>query len=281
MRNAMQLKALFKKIAKDKNISAQLVMQNYILERLLERISLSDYKSKFILKGGMLIAAMVGLDSRTTMDMDATIKSYPLTEESLKKAFDSIIKINANDDIEFEITKINLIREDSDYGGLRVALNAKYEELNVPLKVDVTTGDKITPREVIYKFDLLFEQRQIEIYAYNLETVLAEKVETIISRGNANTRPRDFYDVFILTKLQARNISNSLFSEALQATIKNRDSEQSLRDFEKILDDISNDSMMNERWINYQREFNYARKISFSEVIRSIKYLVRDSKIIA
>lgn len=274
----MQLKALVKNIAKEKNISAQLVLQNYILERLLERISLSEYQKKFILKGGMLIAAMVGLDSRATMDMDATIKRYPLNEKSIRKAFDSIILIDAHDDITFEIVSIKEIREDTDYGGLRVSLNAKFEDLNVPLKVDVTVGDIITPKEIIYKFDLLFEPRQIEVYAYNLETVLAEKVETIISRSTANTRPRDFYDVYILTKFQSTNISTPIFAAALHGTAQKRNSVQSLSSSEKILHDISNDRTMNERWRHYQKEFNYASDIEFTDVLNSIKELIETIK---
>lgn len=278
MRNSMQLKALVKKIAKEKNVSAQLVLQNYILERLLERISLSEYKTRFILKGGMLIAAMVGIDSRTTMDMDATIKGYPLNRDSLRKAFESIISINADDNISFSILRIDEIREDDDYTGLRVSLNAVYDKLSVPLKVDVTSGDKITPHEIVYRFELLFEQRFIEIYAYNLETVLAEKIETIVSRSTANTRPRDFYDVYILSQLQAKNIDITILADALKETTEKRGSRDILESADKIINAISNDNTMQERWAKYQKEFNYARDISFEDTLVSIKKILEGAR---
>ena len=202
MKNAMQLKAVIKNMAKSKHISAQLVMQNFMLERLLERISVSNYKQNFILKGGFLIAAMVGLDTRATMDMDATIKGWAVNEESVKKMFMDICNIELKDDVMFEFKKIGEIREGDEYTGYRVSLVANYPPMAVPLKLDITTGDKITPKEIEYKFKLLLEEREISVLAYNLETIMAEKLETIISRGDQNTRPRDFYDVYILSKLQ-------------------------------------------------------------------------------
>ena len=177
-------------------------MQNYMLERLLERISLSEYKPNFILKGGFLISAIVGLDTRATMDLDTTIKGYDLTIENLKQIFESICSINVDDDVTFEIYNVSEIREGDEYPGYRVHLKALYAPLAVPLTVDVTTGDKITPREIEYTFKLLFDDKTISIMAYNLETVLAEKLETVISRGQANTRPRDFYDIHILYSLR-------------------------------------------------------------------------------
>ena len=177
MKNAMQLKAIMKNIAKEKNISAQLIMQNYMLERLLERISLSRYQSHFVLKGGFLIAAMVGLDSRATMDMDATIKGIPVTEETVKQMFLEICKIGINDEIIFSFQKIENIREGDEYTGYRVSIIGSYPPMAVPLKLDITTGDKITPKEITYEFKLLLEDRKIKILAYNLETVMAEKLE--------------------------------------------------------------------------------------------------------
>jgi len=188
----MQLKAFIKNKAIEKNITAQLVMQNYVLERLLERISLSPYKQNFILKGGLLISAIVGLDTRATMDMDTTIKGFELTHEALRKIFTEICNISVDDDVEFELLGTADIREADDYPGIRVNMKANYSPISVALTVDVTTGDKITPREIEYKYSLMFDERTINILAYNLETVLAEKLETVVSRGIANTRPRDF-----------------------------------------------------------------------------------------
>ena len=211
MKNAMQLKAIIKKMAKDKKISAQLVLQNYMLERLLERVSLSRFRDHFILKGGFLIAAMVGLDTRATMDMDATIKGYPVDEKTIRAMFEEICTIEIPDDITFTFRSIGEIREGDEYTGYRVALTADFPPMAVPLKLDITTGDKITPKEIEYSFKLLMEDRSISILAYNLETILAEKLETVVSRGDQNTRPRDYYDIYVLLKLRSQDITRSGF----------------------------------------------------------------------
>lgn len=213
MKNAMQLKAKIKNIAKEKNISAQLVMQNFMMERLLERISLSSYQNHFILKGGFLIASMVGLDTRATRDMDATIKGLPVSEQTVKNMFLEICKIELQDDVTFNFLSIGEIREGDEYGGFRVALSANFSPMAVPLKLDITTGDKITPSEITYDYKLLIDDRSIKILAYNLETVLAEKLETIISRSDQNTRPRDFYDVYVLKNLQNHNLDFEILKE--------------------------------------------------------------------
>ena len=178
MKNAMQLKAIINNIAKEKSISAQLVMQNYMLERLLERVSVSKYQDSFSLKGGFLIAAMVGLDTRATMDMDATIKGMPVTEDTVKEMFIEICAIPLHDDVTFNFISIGDIRENDEYAGHRVSLSANYSPMEVPLKLDITTGDKITPKEISYEFKLLLEDRSIRVLACNLETVLAEKLES-------------------------------------------------------------------------------------------------------
>lgn len=266
MKNAMQLKAVIKNISKDKHISAQLVMQNFMLERLLERISVSKYHRNFILKGGFLIAAMVGLDTRATMDMDATIKGWPVNEESIKKMFLDICKIDLQDDITFEFKKIGEIREGDEYTGYRVSLSANYPPMAVPLKLDITTGDKITPREIEYRFKLLLEEREISVLAYNLETIMAEKLETVISRGDQNTRPRDYYDVYILAKLQYKNIETEYLKAALDVTSKKRGSSEILKDYKNIIDAVRNSNVMIKQWKTYQKDFEYATDISFDEV---------------
>ena len=235
MKNAMQLKAVIKNLAKEKNISAALVLQNYMLERFLERVSLSKYRDNYIIKGGFLIASMVGLDSRATMDMDATIKGYPVNEETIRKMVEEIIAIPVPDDITFRFKSIGEIREGDEYTGYRVALSADYEKMAVPLKLDITTGDKITPREVEYRYKLMMEDRNISVMAYNLSTVLAEKLETIVSRGDQNTRPRDYYDVFILTKLQADNIDMQSLGAALTATVEKRGSAELMKQYREIM----------------------------------------------
>ena len=274
MKNAMQLKAIIKNMAKEKNISAQIVMQNYMLERLLERISMSKYYPHFILKGGFLIAAMVGLDTRATMDMDATIKGIPLTKETLTEMFEEICKINVGDDVEFSFERIGEIREDDEYSGYRITLSASYPPMAVPLKLDITTGDKITPKENIYEFRLLLEERSIRVLAYNLETVLAEKLETVISRGDQNTRARDFYDIYILQRLQGKNIENMALKAALSATADKRNSSEIMERYGEIITATENSNEMQKRWADYQKDFDYAEGITFEDVCGAIRDLL-------
>ena len=270
MKNATQLKAIIKNIAKEKSISAQLVLQNFMMERLLERISVSSYRDHFILKGGFLIAAMVGLDTRATMDMDTTIKGIPLSEQTLKNMFFEICKIELQDDVSFSFLGINEIREGDEYGGYRVALSANFPPMAVPLKLDITTGDKITPREISYDYQLMLEDRSIRVLAYNIETVLAEKLETIISRSDQNTRPRDFYDVYVLQKLQSQNIKMDLLKEAIVATSEKRSTQHIILNYKDIISIIRESSVMRQRWESYQRDFDYAKDIQFEEVCDAV-----------
>ena len=270
MKNAMQLKAVVKNIAKEKKISAQLVLQNYMLERFLERVSVSEYRNNFIIKGGFLIASMVGLNSRATMDMDATIKRYPVSEETIQKMLEEIIKINLEDEITFTFKSIGEIREGDEYTGYRIALSANYPPMAVPLKLDITTGDKITPREVEYEYKLMLEDRSICVLAYNMATILAEKLETVISRGDQNTRPRDFYDIYILTKLQAENIDLETLAFALDATTRKRESSSVVKQYHKIMETVRNSEIMNRQWQNYQKDFDYAAGIEFRETCDAV-----------
>jgi len=264
-KNPMQLKAFIKKKAKEKNVSAQLVMQNYMLERLLERISLSKYRRNFILKGGFLISAIVGLDTRTTMDLDTTIKGFTLTHETIEDIFQEICAVEVNDDVSFELAGISDIREGDDYPGIRIALKANYPPISVPLTVDVTTGDIITPREIEYTFSLLFDDRTIRILAYNLETVLAEKIETILSRNVANTRPRDFYDIYILYALRGSECNMSVLRQALEKTTAKRGSGKVLSDYPEIVMQIQKSEHLRGFWDRYQHSFDYAKDISFDD----------------
>ena len=270
MNNAMQLKAIIKNIAKKKNISASLVLQNYMLERFLERVSLSQYRDNYVVKGGFLIASMVGLDSRATMDMDATIKGYPVNEESLQKMIEDIIAVPVSDDITFRFMSIGEIREDDEYSGYRVSLRADYGKMAVPLKLDITTGDKITPREIDYSYKLLMEDRSISILAYNLSTILAEKLETVVSRGDQNTRPRDFYDVFILTKLRAGSIDMADLNAALKATSEKRGTTELMKKYHEIMQVVKNSDVMKRQWDNYRKDFDYATGIEFEDTCDAV-----------
>lgn len=274
MKNAVQLKAIIKNLAKEKHISAQLVMQNFMLERLLERISVSKYRQNFILKGGFLIAAMVGLDTRATMDMDATIKGLPVNEQTVKEMFEEICKMELDDDVTFSFRSIGEIRGGDEYTGYRVSLSANYLPMIVPLKLDITTGDKITPKEIEYRFKLLLEDRSISVLAYNLETILAEKLETVISRGDQNTRPRDYYDIYILAKLQYSNIEFNSLKEALNETVDKRGSKAVVKDYRKIMDAVRNSEIMQKQWDNYQKDFEYSQDIAFVDACDMVVQLM-------
>ena len=270
----MQLKAFIKKKAAEKNISAQLVMQNYMLERLLERISLSKYKRNFILKGGFLISAIVGLDTRATMDLDTTIKGLTLTHESILEIFKEICGMEMTDDVKFELVDISNIREGDDYPGLRVALKANYPPISVPLTVDVTTGDAITPREIEYTFSLLFDDRTISILAYNLETVLAEKIETVLSRSIANTRPRDFYDIHILYALHGVECNAKTLLQALERTANKRGSQKVLETYPDILMEICKSEQLQGFWEKCQHDYEYAADISFDDACDTVQHIM-------
>ncbi len=270
MKNAMQLKAIIKNIAKNKNISVALVLQNYMLERFLERVSLSRYHDNYIIKGGFLIASMVGLDSRATMDMDATIKGYPVNEEAIRKMVEDIIAVPVEDAIHFCLKSVREIREGDEYTGYRVALTADYEKMAVPLKLDITTGDKITPREIEYSYKLMMEDRSIRVLAYNLSTILAEKLETVVSRGNQNTRPRDYYDIYILSKLQAENIDVDSLKAALSATTAKRGSSELMMQYAEIMRTVKSSDVMKRQWDNYRKDFDYAAGIEFEETCDAV-----------
>ena len=270
MKNAMQLKAAISKMAKEKHIPSQLVMQNYMLERLLERIAHSKYQSNFILKGGLLIASMVGLHSRATMDMDATIRNHPVNDNSIKTMFEEIVSIPIDDDITFQFQGVEDIRKNDVYGGYRISLTANFSPMRVPLKLDLTTGDKITPEAVEYKYPMMFNDGILEIFAYNLETILAEKLETVISRGDQNTRPRDYYDIFILSKLKENEIDRDILRKALSETAKKRQSDDLIPQYRSIVEQVVKSTAMLQHWKTYQRDYEYAREVEFSLACETI-----------
>lgn len=270
MRNLRQLKDLIKNLAQATNVNPQILLRNYMLERLLERISISEYSDKFILKGGMLVTSLVGVDLRSTIDMDTTVKLFPVSRKSIENAFNTILSVEINDIVDMKITKINEIRSEAVYQGYRVSIDCMIEKSRTPIKVDITTGDEITPKEIVYTFDLMLEDRKIDILAYNIETVIGEKFETIISRGTANTRMRDFYDIYILMKLQINNIDLRILNEAIIATARNRGSINLLPDSKQILDEVFSSDILYNYWLMYQKEYNYAAEISWEEIRATI-----------
>ena len=272
---ARQLKDLIRNMSKKKSADAQILMRNYMMERFLERISLSEYKNQFILKGGMLVAAMVGLDARATMDLDATIKGTNVSVEDVEMIISKIISIPLNDGVLFRIKRISEIMEEADYPGVRVSMETKFDGVITPLKIDISTGDIITPREIKYKFNLMLENRTIEVWAYNLETVLAEKLETVISRNVTNTRMRDFYDIYILQKLYGEQLSKDVLRDALVATAKKRETLEQIEteDIDEIFDEIQSSSVMENLWKAYQRNYSYSADIPWHTIMKSIRTL--------
>lgn len=220
-----QLKALVRNLSKGDSMQAQILIRNYIMERFLERLSLSPYQGNFILKGGILVSAMVGIDTRSTMDIDATIKNLPLSAQTAESILAEIISVPIDDGVLFKIESISEIMGEAEYSGIRASMMAFIDTMRTPLKLDISTGDRITPREIEYQFKLMFEDRSITVLAYNLETVLAEKLETVLSRGTANTRLRDFYDLYILQHDCTQSFDVNTLSEAFRITCAHRNSQ--------------------------------------------------------
>jgi len=275
MKNSQQLKDLIKNMTKETGINPQILITKYMIERLLERISISKYKDRFVLKGGMLISSLIGYDLRSTMDVDTTIKRIHISEENLHNIFNEITKINIDDNVSFKIKSIRYIREESEYGGMRVSIDGIIDKTIIPFKVDVTTGDAITPKEIEYGYELMLEDKKINLYSYNIETILAEKIETLISRGITNTRIRDFYDIYIIYKTQDKKIDYETLNEAIKATFKNRETIDMLDKKDRILNEVINDEEIKNLWKNYQKEYPYAKSITWLEINESLINIFR------
>lgn len=273
MSNAMSLKARIRNLAQKKNIPAQVILQNYMFERLLVRLSGSAYQDRFVLKGGILVAAIVGLDKRVTMDLDATLKNLPLTPEAIRRALEEICAIPLNDGVSFSIGTISPIRADDVYGGYRVSLNAHFDTILTPLTLDVSTGDVITPDAVRFTFYEIFDDsKSFDLWVYSIETVMAEKVETILRRGVFNTRPRDFYDAYILATTQ--RYDHALFETAMRATAAHRNTTEKIADVKAILKNIGDSPEMRNLWEKYRQQFFYARDITFDAIIDALEDLL-------
>ena len=272
--NAMSFKAKIKNIAKEKGIPPQQVQQHYLIEEVLNLISKSSYSNLFIVKGGYLIGQMIGLDKRTTMDLDVTLKGTSLNRENLINIFEEIVS-NTTSVFSFTVDKLEPIRQDDIYGGFSIKLNATFNTLNEVIFIDVTTGDKITPREISYSIPSLFTNNTIDVWTYNLETVLAEKLETIISRGVASTRPRDRYDLFVLFKLRKNQIDFKTLKRALENTSEKRNSKELIKNWKEQVRGIETSDYQKNLWIRYQRQFKYAKDISFEESVLIINEIMK------
>ncbi len=218
-----------------------------------------------------MVAALVGVDFRATMDLDATIKGADVYLEAVKYIIADIVSVPLEDGVVFRIKQISEIMDEAEYPGVRVSMETEFDGVRTPLKIDISTGDVITPKEIQYSFKLMLEERSIDVLAYNLETVMAEKLETVISRGITNTRMRDFYDVHILLKLYKDTLDGKVLEEALQATARKRGTEYYLSDVQEIFGEVQNDYNMQKLWESYQKKFSYAAEISWEDVLESIR----------
>ena len=275
--SSKQLKDLIRNLSKEVGIEAHVLIRKYMMERFLERVSSSKYNGSFILKGGMLVAAFVGVEARATMDIDTTIKGIPVTIVDMERTITEISNIDLDDNVKFRIKKVSEIMDEAEYSGIRFSMDAVLDGAVIPLKIDISTGDVITPREIAYSYKLMFEDRTIPIMTYPIETVLAEKLETVISRSITNTRMRDFYDIHILLKSQ--NINADILALALERTAKKRGNFNFLENAESVLQIVKSDEDMKRLWNIYQKKFKYAGKYTWDEVIHSVRELSIEAKL--
>lgn len=267
--NSMSLKAKINNYAKQHKIAPQVVLQNYLFEQFLERIAASEFCNKLIIKGGLLISSLVGLDTRSTMDLDTTLCHIRLTPENVETIVRKICAIDIGDDINFSFKSIEEERKNDRYGGFCVKMTANYGSITAAMSIDMTTGDVITPMPIEYNYGKMFESDQyIKLWAYNLETVLAEKMETVLSRSVLNTRIRDYYDIYVLTTTQ--NIDYETFAKALQATAIHRGSWENIKDSTRIIETIAVNPNLKILWNQYRKKFSYAKDIEFESIIKQI-----------
>lgn len=275
MKTPEQLKGTIRSMAAKKNLRAQEVLQMFLFERVLERLANSAYKNNFILKGGLLISSMIGIGERTTMDMDTTVRSIQMEEDEIVRAVKEVLAVDVGDDIEFEYQSIEPIREDDAYNNFRIHLRAKYGKIDSPMKIDVTTGDVITPAAVQYEFPMLFDEKTVSVMAYTLETVLAEKYETIIRRNIGTTRARDYYDLHILFRSRSSEVRLDILKAAVLHTAKKRDSVQDIEDWRDIIKDIREEPQMYLLWDNYVAENKYIGELEFHVVLDTVEEVAK------
>lgn len=268
IKTSRQLKDKIKNMSGGDSDKAQILIRNYMMERFLERISASPFRDNFILKGGMLVASLVGLDSRATMDIDASVRSIPLTLTQAKSVIEKIAAMPFEDGVNFNLKNAVNIMEGNEYPGLRFMIEASLEKLKQTIKLDISTGDVITPRAVMYSYRLMFEDRSIPLYTYNIETLLAEKLETVVSRGEANTRMRDFYDIYMIMGRERKNIKLNDLQDAFEATCRQRETKITA-DFNDIMYALEQSTVMKRQWENYRSNSFYVGDLSWENVTES------------
>lgn len=272
--NKYKLRSICKKISDETGLSYNVIQTHYFLETILEKISKSDENQNFIFKGGFLLASFIGIKQRSTVDIDFLIRKFTLTKENISQKLEKILKHEVYEDINYEIKKIEEIRKDDEYGGFRIAIECKLDNIRQIILLDIATGDPITPKEIVYKYKSTFEDKIYEIYTYNIETILAEKIQTIYQRGVFNTRSKDFYDVYILFHLKKKEIDYEKLSLACRNTFNHRSNKFNVVDILNVLGTLKDENDMLKYWSNYQDRFRYAKNISFHEVIDMIAELM-------
>ena len=273
IKGATAVKAKIKNKAGGDSDKSQIILRIYLMERLLERVSLSQYRDNFVLKGGLLVSSLVGVDMRSTMDVDTTVKSLIINKVSAQKILEEIIAIDLEDGVVFRITKVQDIMEGHEYEGIRFMIECTIDKLKQTIKIDISTGDEITPRAIAYKLPLIIEDRSINIWAYNLETLLAEKLETVMVRAEVNTRMRDFYDIHVLLKQDTVNIDRDTMKSAFYATCKRRESTEQIVTIDDVINKIADDEVMKQQWNNYRKTNYYVGALEWDDVIGSARTL--------
>ena len=266
-----ELKEKSKELERKYKLNHYELLQRFMFERILERISVSKYQENFILKGGLLLSALFGIDNRTTRDMDTTIKGLNISKEKMINVLNEILNINLKDGVKFELIDI---REDDEYGGNKYHLIGKLENLKINLDIDISTGDKVMPKELEYSYPSLFEDKKILIYTYNTETIIAEKIETILRRGQYNSRMKDYYDIHMFLSKFKDNIDINILKLSIKNTFDKRESFSYLKDYEQILDGIVSYDRIVNLWKGYAKKNKYAKDIKFEEIIRELKEFI-------
>ena len=270
--NSMQLKAKIKNISKEKNTDFNTLLRLYMYDRFLERLSKSKYIDNFILKGGFYLSVLFGVENRATMDIDTAFRNADFNEETLIQMIKEILSINVNDNAKLNYVSIVPIRDEDEYGGFRVTILVEYENIKQSFHIDIATGDPITPKEIRYKYLPLLGDDYINLYAYNIETVLAEKIETILSKLELNGKTRDFYDIFLIYSKEWNNVNIEYFKKAVNKTFDKRGYSGNLCDSLSI---IKNSIVLKERWKRYQSNFLYARNIEYEKIINCLEEMLK------
>lgn len=269
-----QIKGRIKSVAKQNNADARTLMRIYMMERFLERLAQSEYRDNFIIKGGILVTAMIGVAHRSTMDIDTSMKNLNLSAEDALRVVNQVKDIDLDDGVSFEVKDVSNIMDEMEYPGIRITMNANVGRLITPLKIDISTGDVITPRAIEFNYDLLLEDRSISLWSYNLETILAEKLQTVLARGILNTRMRDFYDIRMLLDTYEDKVNKAVLKDAFAATCKKRGTDHLQEQAEEIIKIIEADEQLRVLWRAYQKKYSYAAEIDYASVISGVRKLM-------